>query len=106
MMEVMRIMERKDQVLCKVFEVLKDEDTLAKVTASVKLEEGYQYLQERLDNVTETEYKQAIQTIKENNGKVEIFSDEEMNLSDEELEKISGGSMSLSVKATQVDVSI
>lgn len=99
-------MERKDQVLCKVFEVLKDENTLAQVTASVKLEDGYDYLQEKLDNVTETEYRQAIETIKENNGRVEIYSDEEMNLSDDDLEKISGGMMSLSVKATNVDVSI
>lgn len=86
-------MERRDQVLCKVFELLKDEELLTKVTAVGKLEDGYEYLKENLENVTEEEYREAIQTIREKNGQIEIHSDAEMELSDEELEKVSGGAL-------------
>ena len=84
-------MERKNEVLCKVFEILKDEEAVAKVTAVGKLEDGYADLKEKLENVTEAEYKQAIQTIRENKGKVEILSDQEMELTEAELESVSGG---------------
>lgn len=99
-------MERQNEVLCKVFEILKDEESISKVTALGKLEDGYDCLKENMVGVSEVEYRQAIQTIKENNGEIRIYSDENMELSDTELEKISGGLASARVTATSINISL
>ncbi len=102
-------MDRKKLVLARVFNVLKEEELLAKITNTGSLEDGYHIIKEKLEDSTEEEYREAIRTIKENNGKVEIFSDEEMELSDEDLEKVSGGAMEyeaafLKFKGTAIEI--
>lgn len=83
----------KNLVLKKVFEVLKQEENLAKVTGAGSLEDGYLVIKDQLGEVTEEEYRDAINTIKENDGVVEVYSDKDMELTDEELEKVSGGAL-------------
>ena len=87
-------MKREEKVLVSVFNLLKDEEVISKLTASGDVADGYELVKDKIEDVTEAEYKEAVETIKQNNGKVELnIADGE--LSDEELESVSGGAVSI-----------